>query len=322
MLSSIGRAAVRRLTSKPVPTSFVLSRTVAEQNSLASLASSFAKSCALRTFATTSAGTQTEQPVGVGRGRPKKTATTTPATTSTKASPKPKAKAAKPKKKKKVVAKKPTKPKSAGRPKKPLTQEQKDQLKLKEYKQKALFQEEPRKGLPTQPWNLFLAEQLSGQKYDGAQDVKSRFTEVVAKFKALSSSELEQLRTTSEENKLKNAATYKAWVESIPLARIVEANNARTRLKSKFNYPKHNKMLIKDDRIVKRLLSSFTYFTKARWASGEFSGKVSSSVAKDLGAEWRSLSEAEKQPYIELARADANRYHREMEAANLQHHQN
>lgn len=76
---------------------------------------------------------------------------------------------------------------------------------------------------------------------------------------------------------------------------INAANNARQRLKRIHNYPKGYVKIIKDERAPKHPLSSFGFFTKARYASGELSpGPVSGNVAA-IAAAWKGLSDAERQ---------------------------
>lgn len=76
---------------------------------------------------------------------------------------------------------------------------------------------------------------------------------------------------------------------------INAANNARQRLKRIHNYPKGYLKTIKDERAPKHPVSSFGFFTKAKYASGDMGpGPVSSHVTA-ISAAWKSLSAAERQ---------------------------
>lgn len=176
MLSTLGRAAVRRVVSRPVAASAVVSRlasrTAADQSSLGWLAASFAKSCAVRSIAT-SAGEKTTT-------RKKATAASTkPKTAAAKLKKKPVKKKAAPKPKKKAVRKK-----------KELTPEQKDKLQLKNLKKIALYSEEPKKQLPAHAWVLYVSEQIKGTKHESPDWASKLYTELGQSFKSLSSSEI------------------------------------------------------------------------------------------------------------------------------------
>lgn len=76
----------------------------------------------------------------------------------------------------------------------------------------------------------------------------------------------------------------------------------------------------------------FAYFTKARWASGDFENRSAPEVLKIVSEEWKNLSESDKtvsltllnlqignmtnmvQPYMELYHADQARRSREQSA--------
>jgi hypothetical protein len=96
------------------------------------------------------------------------------------------------------------------------------------------------------------------------------------------------------ENKLLNAAAYKAWIESHTPTAIEEAKLARKRLKAKFNYTAKGKPL-HDDRRPRRQTPAYAFFCRARWGSGEFQGVPVGQAGKTMGEEWKALSEADKQ---------------------------
>jgi hypothetical protein len=89
---------------------------------------------------------------------------------------------------------------------------------------------------------------------------------------------------------------YKAWVESYTPEQIHKANLARRALKKKYDFPKGTKSArrIRDERhrIPTR---PFILYCQARRASGDFQQGDLVETAKALGAEWRNLTEAERQ---------------------------
>lgn len=143
---------------------------------------------------------------------------------------------------------------------------------------------------------------------------------------------------------------YKAWVESHTLDQINAAINARLRLKREFNYPKGSPKSIKDERLPKRPISAFAYFTKAKWAAGdvkEGGNRAMAASAAAISADWKNLSASQRQvshalavdspillhklcpkktfqivinqdnpqPYEDLQRAESLRYEKDYEAA-------
>jgi len=253
-------------------------------------------------------------------GRPKSTTkvaaaktTTAKKTTATKAkkpttkkaaAPKAKAKAKpKPKVVKKVV-------KKAPKPVDPAVQAIKERRQLKKI---ALFSEPKRD--PDSAWRAFVADSLQGNKGTEFGHVTKQMQGVADAFKNISATERQRFEKIAEENARANAAAYKAWVELHSVDEINAANNARQRLKRIHNYPKGYLKTIKDERAPKHPVSSFGFFTKAKYASGDMGpGPVSSHVTA-ISAAWKSLSAAERQPYEDLARAESARYEKDYEAA-------
>ncbi|KAI0137001.1 hypothetical protein BJ170DRAFT_38741 [Xylariales sp. AK1849] len=310
MLFSFGRAAVQRLASRPVATPSHHRLVSALAARLAVRKPNLAWSCAAssRFFASS--------------GRLKKTTTTIKTVTkkkaTTKAGAKPKKTTTKAKKKpvKKPVRKTAT---TAAKPKrtrsaKTLSPEKQARKKRVDLKARALFTEP--KQLPSTPWLVFLGEATKGHKLTDSLGGKS--TEASAAFKSLSSSELSRLQSTVEQNKLANAAAHKAWVESHTPEDIAQAIKARHTLAREFNYPKKKKTSIRDERQPKRATGPFGYYTKARWASGDFANSKLVDVARAIGQEWRSLSEAEKEPYRNLGESEKHRYEKDV-AATFHH---
>ncbi|KAK6204128.1 hypothetical protein LQW54_008482 [Pestalotiopsis sp. IQ-011] len=316
MLSTFARGAVQRLPLRTVATSPVVSRLASraattQPGLVAVLVSNTSSSGALRSFATKAEATKDAKKPA------KKTTTTTTKASSTK--PKKAAAAAKPKPKpkKKVVAKKKPVVKKKKTVRKELTPEQKERKELQKarlekqtLKVASLYAEEPKNELPTSGYRAYVAQELKGSR-SSLSDNAERFAKVAASWKSLSSSEVQRLNQVAEENKLKNQAKHLAWVESHTPEEIYQANLARHLLKRKYNYPKATKQLLKDERQPARIRTSYIYFTKARWASGEFANKPIQEVAAALSAEWKNMTESEKAPYHELQAADKARFERE-----------
>lgn len=212
------------------------------------------------------------------------------------------AKKAAPKKKKKVVAK--PKPKKV---KKVVSPEEKERLEKRELKTIALLNEPTR--LPDSAWLVFAAQRLKSQKME-AGAFGSTMKTLGEDFRALYESELQSYQETAEKNKLTNNAEYKAWVESHTPGAIHDANKARSRLKRVYKQP--IKGLIQDDRQPKRGVSAYLLFVKARWATEDFAGKKAPEAAKILSAEWKSLGASERQAYLDLSKAESERYEKEV----------
>jgi hypothetical protein len=121
----------------------------------------------------------------------------------------------------------------------------------------------------------------------------------------------QRLDATAHQNRLANAAAYKAWVESHTPIEIDAANRARRQLR-KIMPSLKVRSDIKDDRLPKLPTRAFAEFVKAKWASGDLGGERSVTVSSKLGSEWKSLSAAEKkvrvtnpyEPHEAVARQD------------------
>lgn len=317
MLSSIGRAAIRRLISAPVTTSS--NRIVVYSLSADSLRSG---RLFVRGFATagkpktkSSATTKSAAKPAATKGRTKTTtkakATTATKTTRAAASKSKSTKSrttakAKSKSKSKAKAKKPK-----ARKRQPLSPEKKIILERRELKKAALF--DVQKRLPDSPWTVFVSESTKGTT--GGPDLLSgRMGALSQEYKTLPASRIQRLQATADQNKSTNAADYKAWVERHSPQEIRAANSARRALKKKHNYPpKSGVKLIVDERLPKQPTTPFTLFTKARWASGDLANKTVAESSKLLSAEWKNLSEAERSPYEELFKASSAQYAKEVE---------
>ncbi|CAK7211214.1 hypothetical protein SBRCBS47491_001039 [Sporothrix bragantina] len=250
---------------------------------------------------------------GTAAGAPKKKATAAGGVTkkaaAAAAAEKKKAAAAK-KKAAAAKAAEVAKKKKAAAKKKALTPEEKTKLQVRELKKVALLKE-PAK-LPEHPWILFIAENTKGTKTgDGVKaNLGKIMPELSQAFKALSPLELQRLRDTADQNRAANATAHKSWVESHTAAQVADANRARTQL-NRIAKTKHR--VIQDARLPKRPTSSFSLFTKERWATGEFSGRPLAEAARTLAAEWKSLPQNQRQHYDDLAKTESEQYSREME---------
>ncbi|KAI9816391.1 MAG: hypothetical protein M1832_005058 [Thelocarpon impressellum] len=228
-----------------------------------------------------------------------------PAATTKKARSTPKkgktaAKAA-PNKKKKAA---PKKKKPAVKAKKVLTEEEKTKAEIKRLKAAALS--EP-KGLPRTAWSV-----LSAEMAQVSHSLQS--TEASARYKALTPVELEHYNHLANQNKATTDEVRKKWIESFTPDQIREANNARRRLKRLLNRPQ-SYHLIKDERQPKRALSPYVHFYLSRVESGDLKHMSVGDRSRLVRDEWKGLTDAEKQQYIDRSATDASRYRRDFKAA-------
>ncbi|KAI1759734.1 hypothetical protein GGR53DRAFT_512577 [Hypoxylon sp. FL1150] len=297
MLSSIGRAAVKRLVSTTTTTS--LRRIAVPCFAVNAPKSNHAF---IRSFATP--------------GRPKGSAKRT---TAKKPAKKPVVKQTKSDKSNKSNTSNKSKttpePKTRkfSRKQKPLSPEKQAILEKRELKKTALFTEP--KGLPNTPWTVFVAEETK-DKSTSAATLRTRMPQLAETYRNLPASELHRMTAVGEQNKATYAAAYKEWVESHTTTEIRAAMKARQLLKRKYNYPVRSLKPIHDDRIPKQPLNAFSLFTKARWASGDHAHLASvPAAAKEIAKEWKNLPETERQAYADLSKANTEQYKKEVEAA-------
>ncbi|KAI0104802.1 hypothetical protein GGR51DRAFT_560802 [Nemania sp. FL0031] len=298
MLYSISRSATRRLASTAFATSqarlAVFRATIKPHFGAPGIYNRNPQ--AIRGLASATLTKKVPASKATGKTAAKKPAKKPAKKTATKAKAKPKTKA---------KAKAKAKP-AKKRAKRPISDERKIVIERRALKNVALFTEP--KLLATQPWQLYVAEQTQG-KSDG-ESVTQKVSALAREYKALQPHEIERLESTSQQNRLANAATYKAWVETHTPQEIYDANRARKALKKKHNYPKGSVKIIQDDRIPKRPSTAYALFTKARWASGDFSGSSTPAIELmgRIAGEWKNLKAAERQPYEDLARAQSASY--------------
>ncbi|KAI1143421.1 hypothetical protein F5Y05DRAFT_408866 [Hypoxylon sp. FL0543] len=308
MLSAIGRAATRRLISAPASTSsyrIAVSRLAANP-----LASS-------RIFVrTVTRATKKDATTTKSAAKPAATKGRAKQTTKAKASQS-KAKTAKSKPKAKSKSKTAAKSRSQSRAKpgpkrkKALSPEKKAILERKELKKTALFTEP--KPLPDTPWIVFVAEHTKN-KSRVPGELRSTMAKLSQDYKALPASERQRLVSVAEQNKLSNAAAYKAWVESHTPVQMHNAIKARASLKRKYNIPTGAVKTIRDDRLPKKAINAYSLFTRARWASGDFANSNIPDASKQISRQWKALPETERHAYEDLAKSSMEHYEKEVES--------
>ncbi|KAI2638171.1 hypothetical protein GGS21DRAFT_488872 [Xylaria nigripes] len=295
MLFSVGRVATRRLASTAFATRsarlFVLRGTAKNIYGYSPLI--------VRTFAAAkklkATSESKDSKEAVAKKPVKKTTAKKPAKKATKTT---KA-AAKGEKKAKAKAK----PK-VERKKAPLSPEKKLLLQRRALRNAALFTEPKR--LPEAIWVLYVFENLAGTKQLGG--ASQRTSMLSAQYKTLSDADKQRLLDQCKKNKAINAEKYKAWVESHTPQQIIDASRARRQLKKKFGIPKAKVNIIRDFRMPSRPPSAFSLFTKSRWASGDFTSSSITESGRRIGAEWKALSDADRQAFVKLAEVASERY--------------
>ncbi|CAI9633716.1 unnamed protein product [Alternaria burnsii] len=256
---------------------------------------------ARRFYATTTRATEPTETVkkAVKTAAAKKPAPKKTATAAKKAAPK-KATATKTaarKTAKKPAAKKKATPKK--RVKKPLTDEEKLQAKMRQLRVKAL--KEPGKHRKYTAINAFVSETRAS---------KSSFAETIKAFRNLTPAELEHWNHVANQEHAARQAEYKAFIHSYTPEQIKIANNARSQLRKlladkRKRLPPYTIKLV-DDRQPKRASPPFPTFVRARFASGDYKNIHPTDAVKLAANEWKSLSAAEKQKYEDewVARKD------------------
>ncbi|KAI0397870.1 hypothetical protein F5Y17DRAFT_413866 [Xylariaceae sp. FL0594] len=229
------------------------------------------------------------------------TATTTRGTKSAAKKKPTKKTAKKPAEGKKAASKPKSQPKP--RPAKKPTPEQKAKEKarkeIRALKEAALFHE-PKK-LPASAYVVYMVRRFKNGAVQDFQDMKN----IGQEFKALPEYEVKELESLALQNAAENKAIYKKWVESYSPEQIRAANRARRRLKKKYNIPASIKTIvrIRDERPTRRPLAPYMLYLKSRWASGDFAGVDPREASRRIGAAWRGLTDAERQPYVDQWRS-------------------
>lgn len=124
----------------------------------------------------------------------------------------------------------------------------------------------------------------------------------------------QRLEQKARENAAINAINYKKWVESHTIQDIAAANNARLMYRRKYAGAKEKRLpRIVDQRVPSRPANAFCQFVKSQMTGVS---EVTTGV-KDIAARWKSLSDADKKPYTDLAHADLAKYQKTREALGL-----
>ncbi|KAK3354152.1 hypothetical protein B0H65DRAFT_1893 [Neurospora tetraspora] len=217
-----------------------------------------------------------------------------------------------PRAKKEAAPKKPKKSKAA-KTKAPLTEEQKLKLKIRLYKQRALFKEDPKTHRAT-GWAVFVREHIKDviKEGDALEERRTYFAKLAPQWKELSAAEKDRYHAKADKAHQDGLAARAAWVLTKTPMEIETANYARHALKRLGVTPIVH--LIPDDRGPKRQRTAFVFFCMSRQKDGAFVGKSAAEVSKALAKEWKSMDDAAKQPYIDNAEVDRERYHSERAA--------
>ncbi|KAH7403384.1 hypothetical protein BKA64DRAFT_668940 [Cadophora sp. MPI-SDFR-AT-0126] len=315
MLSSIGRASVRRVVARgPQSTNRTLQGLWQSQR-VDTLRNDNNASTPPRFSFSLQRAYVTDAKVAT-KPKASKTTTTKPKTKKVAKNPVKKAvkKPAKKPVKKKAAAKKPVK-----KPKKVLSEAQKLRIenskrleKLKALKEAAL---EAPKSKPSTAWTVILSE-LAKENAGAAAIATTPLA--ASKYKSLSAAELESYNQIATQNEADNNATYKKWVESYTPDQIRIANNARRALrllvtKGAKNI-KHYRP-IKDERQPKRASTPMALFLKDRFDSGDFKGIKLPDAGRLISKEWEALSASGRQSYVDRAAGDKQRYLKEYKDA-------
>ncbi|KAG9660472.1 hypothetical protein KCU98_g10423, partial [Aureobasidium melanogenum] len=182
--------------------------------------------------------------------------------------------------------------------------EEKKKEEIKLLKTKTLT---PPKYRQLNPWSIYVKE--NSKSVAGPVSESSKV--LAQQFKNISSIEKEHLNHLVNQHNAKSLREFHEWLNSHTPAQIYEANVARARLR-KLTFDTSSKYApIKDDRLVKRPISSFLQYHNERLASGDFRGIPTPVSSKDIATEFKALSASEKKKYEDLAAKDVERYHRQ-----------
>ncbi|KAJ5777448.1 hypothetical protein N7520_000694 [Penicillium odoratum] len=199
--------------------------------------------------------------------------------------------------------------------KRELTEKQKEKLKEDKEKKKqrdhinALKETalEPPKKLTVSAHLVALQSKLAELKSQYPTQ-KEAFGAASSAVKDIPAHEYERHQIQAAENRAANEAALISWLKSYTPLQIKKANVARRALAKLTGKPYKP---IQDDRQVKRPLIPFVRFANERKASGDLKSMAPTESFKRIGEEWKSLTEAEKEPFNKLYREDQERYDRE-----------
>lgn len=161
----------------------------------------------------------------------------------------------------------------------------KEELKL--LKAQALT---PPKYRQVNAWSIYIKENSKSTPGSVGESAKI----LAQQFKNVSSIEREHLNHLVNEHNAKSLREFQEWLSSHTPAQILEANAARARLRRLLVDSKSKYAAIKDDRLVKRPLSSYLQYHNERLASGDFRGISTPVACKDIGREYKALTASER----------------------------
>ncbi|OBT60370.1 hypothetical protein VE03_10182, partial [Pseudogymnoascus sp. 23342-1-I1] len=178
--------------------------------------------------------------------------------------------------------------------------------KIRELKAKVLT---PPKRLPATAWTVLHVESVLQSPGVPLGELAK---DASARYKTLDASTREHYNQKANANKATNDASYEAWLASLSPQQIYDSNHAQQRLKQLGLIRARKHLQIDDPRIPKRPLSSYIFFVKERYTSGDFKGISPVETTKILAQEYKALSESEKKQYETQSVADRERYSKEM----------
>lgn len=146
------------------------------------------------------------------------------------------------------------------------------------------------KGLPNTAWQVLITEAARNKAAGTSIGASSK--EAAAKYRNLTPEERETLNHTAVANKSQSEAAHKQWLLSHTPKQIKEANTARLALnrESKAGGTKKRIPRLLDDRLVKPVMSAYTYFFVERNQSGDMAGMKVGEIGGLIGKEWKALS--------------------------------
>ncbi|CAD0097631.1 unnamed protein product [Aureobasidium mustum] len=156
-------------------------------------------------------------------------------------------------------------------------------------------------------WSVYIKENT--KTVGGPVSESSKI--LAQRFKDISSTEREHLNHLANQHNAKSLREFQEWLNRHTPAQIFEANAARARLRRLLVDSKLKYSAIKDERLVKRPLSSYLQYHTERLASGDFRGVSTPVASKDIAREFKALSASERKTYEDRAAKDVERYNRE-----------
>ncbi|KAJ2114577.1 hypothetical protein GGI13_000274 [Coemansia sp. RSA 455] len=169
----------------------------------------------------------------------------------------------------------------------------------------------PPKQAPT-AYSLFVRDTWKDVRRDAGEDQPAVFAavsrEAAGAWRALSDAKKQAYRKQHDDLRAQHAQDVRKWWAAVDRTQVALENQRRRR---------HNRRvaqelvagsrlpLLKDPLAPKRPLSAFVFFMKERITGSTGSVKDAS---RALGAEWRSLPESARAPYVAAAQAEAGAY--------------